>query len=152
MAGDQRLVEDLSRISGGIVAGADLQATLSGVVAGMRDATTFYMIYVGLEDDGTFIGYYNDGFGPTGNVSYTYLDGGACAWNYTKACGENFPCDAAADTWLATTPACREFYVIDEVSGTPACANVTHGACGAFIDMRGCENASLKHPRLLSPA
>lgn len=39
MAGDQRLVEDLSRISGGIVAGADLQATLSGVVAGMRDAT-----------------------------------------------------------------------------------------------------------------
>jgi len=113
-------------------------------LAGMRDATTFYMIYVGLEDDGTFIGYYNDGFGPTGNVSYTYLDGGACAWNYTKACGENFPCDAAADTWLATTPACREFYVIDEVSGTPACANVTHGACGAFIDMRGCENASLK--------
>ncbi|NNL65386.1 MAG: SpoIIE family protein phosphatase, partial [Myxococcales bacterium] len=39
MAGDQRLVQELSRISGGIVAGADLQATLSGVVEGMRDAT-----------------------------------------------------------------------------------------------------------------
>ena len=56
-------------------------------LAGMRDATTFYMIYVGLEADGTFLGYYNDGFGPTGNVSYTYLDGGACAWNYTTAAG-----------------------------------------------------------------